>query len=91
MWDRLAKENGLSGLTFAIQGAEWNPSEGGTSQSGDYRIMYEPGYTGTQKRISKGGADVHNLDISAHKFHGVSNCYFFDSLWRKVWCMVFRK
>lgn len=65
MWDRLAKENGVSGLTFAIQGAEWNTSEGGTSQSGDYRIMYEPGYTGTQKRISKGGADVHNLDISA--------------------------
>ncbi|MCB5816392.1 glycoside hydrolase family 99-like domain-containing protein [Lacticaseibacillus paracasei] len=54
MWDRLAKENGLSGLTFAIQGAEWNTSEGGTSQFGDYRIMYEPGYTGTQKRISKG-------------------------------------
>ena len=48
MWEKLAIENGLAGLTFAIQSAIWNTREE-SLKSSDYKIMFEPGYTGMRK------------------------------------------
>lgn len=54
LWNRLAKENGLDGITFAVQGAQWNNQYNVDDSSVDYRIMYEPSYTNTQPVKFKG-------------------------------------
>lgn len=54
LWNKLAKQAGLSGLSFAIQGAVWNNQSDVDDHMIDYRIMYEPGFTGTQPRSKKG-------------------------------------
>lgn len=54
LWNRLAQENGLEGITFAVQGAHWNNQENVDDSMVDYRIMYEPSYTNTQPTKLKG-------------------------------------
>ena len=54
LWNELAVANGLPGITFAIQGAVWNNVEDVDDSEVDYRIMYEPGYTGCQSKAKKG-------------------------------------
>lgn len=46
LWKKLAKKEGLKGIKFAIQSAIWNNSEEYDHSQVDYRIMFEPGYTG---------------------------------------------
>ena len=54
LWNRLAQENGLEGITFAVQGAHWNNQDNVDDSMVDYRIMYEPSYTNTQPTKLKG-------------------------------------
>lgn len=56
LWNDLAKKNGLEGITFAVQGAVWNNIENVDDSEVQYRIMYEPGFTGTQSHKKKGVA-----------------------------------
>lgn len=53
-WDELAKDKGLPGLSFGIQGAIWNNTADIDDSKIDLRIMYEPGYTGSQPRNKRG-------------------------------------
>ena len=45
-WNELAIKNGLSGITWLIQSPSWNADPANDSPMIDYKIMYEPGYTG---------------------------------------------
>ena len=54
LWNQLAIENGLDGISFAVQGAQWNNEENVDDSKVDYRIMYEPSYTNTQPVSQKG-------------------------------------
>lgn len=54
LWNKLAEENGLSGLSFAIQGAVWNNINNVDDSCVDLRIMYEPGFTGCQSKKKRG-------------------------------------
>ncbi len=47
LWNELAIENGLGGLTWLIQGPSWNANPENDSRFIDYKIMYEPGFTGS--------------------------------------------
>lgn len=44
-WITLAKEEGLSGLCFIVQGTVFNTTSDIDDTDFNYRIMYEPGYT----------------------------------------------
>lgn len=54
LWNKLAIENGLKGISFGVQGAIWNNIKDVDDSSVDLRIMYEPGYTGCQSKKEKG-------------------------------------
>ena len=49
LWDALAKESGLRGMTFAVQSAIWNTDPQDDEAMVDCKIMFEPGYTGLRK------------------------------------------
>ena len=51
LWNSLAKENGLDGLSL---GAIWNNISNVDDELVDLRIMYEPGFTGCQNKKGKG-------------------------------------
>ena len=55
LWNSLAVENGLKGITWMIQGPSWNVNPSNDSDLIDYKIMYEPGFTGNlpNKELSK--------------------------------------
>ncbi len=53
LWDTLAKKNGLEGLSFGVQGAIWNNIENADDSAVDLRILYEPGFTGSQHGKNK--------------------------------------
>ena len=54
IWNRLAMENGLPGISFGVMGAVWNNIKNVDDSMVDLRILYEPGYTGCQSRKEKG-------------------------------------
>ena len=45
-WNTLAKNSGFEGLTWMIQGPQWCADVSNDSELIDYKIMYEPGFTG---------------------------------------------
>lgn len=46
LWNIWAVKEGFDGICLATQGPKWNVFEGNASDYVDYKIMYEPGYTG---------------------------------------------
>ena len=54
MWNDLAVQNGLKGLSFGVQGAIWNNIEDVDDEMVDLRILYEPGFTTSQRHAKKG-------------------------------------
>lgn len=48
-WNQLALQAGLPGMKFAIQSAIWNNKKSIDDSHVDYRIMFEPGFTGLRE------------------------------------------
>lgn len=49
LWNQMAIDIGFDGISLAIQGPNWNVDKENDSDFIDYKIMYEPGYTGNLK------------------------------------------
>lgn len=91
LWNKLAIEAGLPGLKFGIQSAIWNNQKNVDDTHVDYRIMFEPGYTGLRDGHDAqyyAGSAKCKLFMKTHKlinsqpisFHG----YCHDIIARKV-------
>lgn len=52
LWNNLAIKEGFPGMSFAIQSAIWNNSDEYDHSKVDYRIMFEPGFTGLRHKHS---------------------------------------
>lgn len=70
LWNNLAVDNGLGGITWLVQGPKWNADFRNDSPLIDYKVMFEPGYTGNLK----------NKDVSL----SFLLCKYASKMWRKI-------
>ena len=87
LWNNLAVEKELPGLTFGVMGAKWNNIKDVDDTKVDLRILYEPGYTGCQSKIRKGlriGITSKLLRIKTMKTHTKINFQSYDAYCKRI-------
>ncbi len=89
LWQKLASENGLNGISFAYQDLEYNHIKNKTSDIFDFGIEYQPNIAKKEEMVTLKYKVIRGLNKLADKFtflqcKQTSMCLNYDKIWNRI-------